>query len=322
MAAVSHLSAYTRLVARLSWPPRMVRQVSAHRALAPGVSRRAAQALPSMGTQWLGWSRMLCTARPDPSHSRTAATSRADTRLSRSRDSSTSTCSRGHVTSSPPTTAHLGVEGGQEAPHHGVDVAHVPPRHPGQLLRGAEVQLGPAAGQLAQLPAQLPVSRPQLVVEPHHPAGPVQLVHQLQVGADARGVALVGVELLARAGVVAEGHHLAGHTLHLSPSCPLLPLPTCWPPPLLWASLLQVVVSRLTSPGPGPGSLRWQPHCSRGSHTSGPGLVRLGASSSRQLSRLQQDTSRSHRRTWRTRGRGDMGQGVTSIVAVAIMQEQ
>ena len=94
MAAVSHLSAYTRLVARLSWPPRMVRQVSAHRALAPGVSRRAAQALPSMGTQWVGWSRMLCPARPDPSHSRTAATSRADTRLSRSRDSSTSTCSQ------------------------------------------------------------------------------------------------------------------------------------------------------------------------------------------------------------------------------------
>ena len=246
MAAVSHLSAYTRLVARLSWPERMVRQVSAHRALAPGVSRRAAQALPSMGTQWVGWSRMLCTARPDPSHSRTAATSRADTRLSRSRDSSTSTCSRGHVTSSPPTTAHLGVEGGQEAPHHGVDVAHVPPRHPGQLLRGAEVQLGPAAGQLAQLPAQLPVSRPQLVVEPHHPAGPVQPLHQLQVGADARGVALVGVELLARAGVVAEGHHLAVDTLLLSPPpytmppaapCPPAgPRPCCGPPCCRWWS--------------------------------------------------------------------------------------
>ena len=99
-------------------------------------------------------------------------------------------------------------------------------------------------------------------------------------------------------------------------------LPTFWPPPLLWASLLQVVFSRLTSPGPGPGSLRRHPHCSRGTHTSGPRLVRLGASRSRQLSRLQQDTSRRHRRTWRTRGRGDMGQRVTSIVAVAIMQEQ
>ena len=150
---------------------------------------------------------------------------------------------RGHVTSAPPTTAHLGVEGGQEAPHHGVDVAHVPPRHPGQLLRGAEVQLRPAAGQLAQLPAQLPVSRPQLVVEPHHPAGPVQLLHQLQVGADARGVALVGVELLARAGVVAEGHHLAVDTLLLSPPAPCAapcppagPRPCCGPPCCRWWS--------------------------------------------------------------------------------------
>ena len=254
------------------------------------------------------------------------------------------------MTRSHPTTAHLGVEGGQEAPHHGVDVAHVAPRHPGQLLRGAEVQLRPAAGQLAQLPAQLAVSRPQLVVEPHHPAGPVQLLHQRQVGSDARGVALVGVQLLAGAGVVAEGHHLAGHTryscLPLPPAAPCYTPPTCWP--LLHIAHLLAPAPAVGRPAAGgalqadlprarargqpplaPALLQGDPHLGGGAGEAGGGAGEAGGGAGDQYEQAAQQAAAGdqqeappHLARQGPGGHGAGGVTVTSEIIVEIMQEQ